>query len=101
MKNQVEILSIEKNEGVSKKSGQAYKIVKAHCILFTDEGDRQIGMLNIPRGMEEPAPGMYDAIFGMGVDFQTRDIAGRLKELRPHNKAAPMNKPAPADKAAV
>lgn len=80
MKSSVEILSVEEKSGVSKKSGQPYNIRTAHVILDAEDG-RQVGVLNLPKDMEKPKNGKYMAEFGIGVDFQTRQVTGRLIAL--------------------
>lgn len=97
MKSTIEVLSIEDTgDKVSAKTGKAYRIIKAHVILTTDVGDRQVGILNMPKGMETPTPGVYEAEFGIGVDFQTRQVGGQLIGLRPVRGVSP----SPAAKAA-
>jgi hypothetical protein len=81
-KSNLEILSVEEKSGVSKKSGSAYNIRTAHVILDSDEG-RQVGVLNLPKDMVKPNPGKYVAEFGIGVDFQSRQVTGRLISLHP------------------
>ncbi|MDO8291175.1 MAG: hypothetical protein Q7T44_18335 [Parvibaculum sp.] len=87
MKSSIEILSVEEKSGVSKKSGQPYNIRTAHVILDADEG-RQVGVLNLPKDMEKPNPGLYTAEFGIGVDFASRQVTGRLIALHHAGKAA-------------
>lgn len=85
MKTRVEILSVEEKSGVSTKSGTPtpWNIRKAHCVLFL-EGGKEVGTIQIPRDMEKsPAPGMYDAEFGIRVDFKTREVGGALIALNP------------------
>ena len=94
MKSTVEVLSIEDTgDKISAKTNKPYRIIKAHVILTTDTGDRQVGILNIPKGMETPAQGVYEAEFGIGVDFQTRQVGGQLIGLRPVRGVSPSPTP--------
>jgi len=108
MKTRVEILSVEENSGVSMKTGTAkpWSIRKAHAVLHLVDG-KEVGIIQIPRDMERsPAPGMYDAEFGIGVDFKTREVHGRLVGLIPVSSGPDAyftgsDKSAPAAKKAV
>lgn len=83
MKSQIQILHLEKNEGVSKKTGNAYSMRTAHCILFTDDGAQNVGVLDIPKAIaDDPAPGRYEVEFGIGVDYQTRKVGARVVGLK-------------------
>lgn len=85
MKTRVEILSVEEKSGVSNKSGapKPWNIRKAHAVLHLETG-KEVGIIQIPRDMEHsPTPGLYDAEFGIRVDFQTREVHGGLVRLIP------------------
>lgn len=78
----IEIMSVEEKSGVSKKTGQPYNMRGAHAVVYLPEG-KQVGVVRMPRDMPSPAPGFYEAVFGLAIDFQTRDVVGRLVELKP------------------
>jgi hypothetical protein len=83
MKAKLEILSLEKQSGVSKKSGNAYEIRKAHVVLHRDDGNKEVAVLMVPKGVPDPIPGVYEAEFGISVDFQTRELRGVVSALHP------------------
>jgi hypothetical protein len=83
MKAKLEILSLEKQSGVSKKSGNAYEIRKAHVVLHRDDGNKEVAVLMVPKDVPDPAPGVYEAEFGIAVDFQTRELRGVVAALHP------------------
>lgn len=82
MKAVLEILSVEKRSGVSRKSAvpTPFEMIVAQCVVHGEK--IQVGELVLPKGMEEPKPGRYSADFEVAVDFDKR-ITARLVKLNP------------------
>lgn len=97
MEQVLQILSTETKEGVGKKSGQAYKMVVAQCVLTdTQTGEIKVGELTLPKDVADPKPGHYKATFKIGVDFQTKKIGGILAGLEPVQARPASPAPSPA-----
>lgn len=82
MKAILEILSVEKRSGISRKSGvpTPFEMVVAQCVVHGEK--IQVGELVLPKDMDEPKPGRYSADFEVSVDFDKR-IGARLIKLNP------------------
>lgn len=82
MKAILEILSVEKRSGISRKSvvPTPFEMIVAQCVVHGEK--IQVGELVLPKGMEEPKPGKYSAEFEVAVDFDKR-ISSRLIKLVP------------------
>lgn len=82
MKAILEILSVEKRSGISRKSAvpTPFEMIVAQCVVHGEK--IQVGELVLPKGMEEPKPGKYSAEFEVAVDFDKR-ISSRLIKLVP------------------
>lgn len=82
MKAILEILSVEKRSGISRKSAvpAPFEMIVAQCVVHGEK--IQVGELVLPKGMEEPKPGKYSAEFEVAVDFDKR-ISSRLIKLVP------------------
>lgn len=67
MQTNLEILLINKKEGTSKKTGSAYSISEAHCVLRDDKGaPGGVGVLTVPKALEGVAAvGTFRATFGL------------------------------------
>lgn len=67
MQSILEILVINTKEGTSKKSGQAYRIPEAQCVLRNDDGSvAAVGVLVIPKQLEDVAkPGIFTGSFAL------------------------------------
>jgi hypothetical protein len=67
MQSILEILVINVKEGTAKKSGQAYRIPEAQCVLRNDDGSvGAVGVLLIPKSLEAVAkPGMFTGTFAL------------------------------------
>lgn len=78
----LEILSVEKRSGISKKTGvpTPYEMTVAQCVVHGEK--IQVGELLLPKDMPEPKPGKYTGDFEIVVDFDKR-IGGRLVKLNP------------------
>lgn len=55
----VQVVGMEKIEGVSKKTGQPYMIRRAHVVLQMD-GATLVAKVAVPRQMADLSPGVYD-----------------------------------------
>lgn len=77
----IQVLSLERKQGVGKKSGNAYDMTICQCIVHGEE--IKIGELVLPRDHAEIQPGMFDGEFGLAVDQQTKRIGGVLIKLTP------------------
>lgn len=89
MQSILEILTIHVREGVAKRTGTAYRIPEAHCVLRNDDNTvAAVGVLIIPKDLEEQAKagGTYTAGFtleaGSFGENQGRIVA-RLASLTP------------------
>lgn len=82
MKAILEILSVEKRSGISRKSAvpTPFEMIVAQCVVHGEK--IQVGELVLPKGMEEPKPGKYSAEFEVAVDYDKR-ISSRLIKLVP------------------
>ena len=84
MKQKIQVLSHELKAGIGKKSGSPYSMIICQCVVTDSEtGEIRVGELTMPKDVEAPAPGEYEAEFKIGVDFQTKKIGGLLVALRP------------------
>jgi len=84
MKQNLLILSAEVKEGIGKKSQQPYRMVICQCaVTDVETGELKVGELTLPKDMSVPVPGYYNAEFRVGVDYQSKKIAGVLVGLSP------------------
>lgn len=88
MQSVLEILTVQTKEGIGKKSGQAYKIMEAHCVLRNDDGSAAaVGVLTVPKSLEESAKvGLYRAGFALEAPTFGENqgkIVAALKSLMP------------------
>ena len=67
MQTILQILLINTKEGTAKKTGNAYKISEAHCVLRNEDGSAgAVGVLTIPKELESVAkPGIFTASFAL------------------------------------
>lgn len=95
MKQILQILSTEEKSGIGKKSGTAYSMLISQCVVTdTDTGEIKVGELTLPKDHPKPDPGIYEAEFKIGIDYQTKKIGGVLVALRIQSR--PEIKPRPA-----
>lgn len=88
MKQNIQILSSELKSGTGKKSGQPYSMTICQCVVTdTESGEIKVGELTLPKDHETPAPGIYEAEFKIGIDYQTKKVGGVLVALRPPSRA--------------
>lgn len=79
----VQILKVnDPREGVG-KTGKAWKMQEAECILLDSEGAvSQVGVLDVPKELIGViVPGTYTATFSLAAHYQTRKIESRLTAL--------------------
>ena len=80
----VQILKVnESREGVGARTGKAWKMQEAECILLDSEGAVfQVGVLDVPKDLIGViVPGTYTATFSLAAHYQTRKIESRLTAL--------------------
>lgn len=95
MKQNLQILSSENKSGIGKKTGSAYSMTICQCVVTDSEtGEIKVGELTLPKDYATPAPGIYEAEFKIGIDYQTKKIGGVLVGLSPVSR--PESKPSPA-----
>lgn len=92
MKNTINIIHVAKLAGVGKKSGNAYDMRLAQCIIeLTDEAGNPaplIGELVLPEKFKETAPGRYEVTFEVMVDSNKR-VGSRVASMTPIVRSAP------------
>lgn len=80
----IQILKVnDLKTGTSAKTGKAYEIQDAECVLLDDNGNPdQIGVLPLPKALREQArPGVFTGTFALKPDFSTRRIEAVLTGL--------------------
>jgi hypothetical protein len=67
MQTIIQILLVNKKEGTAKKTGNAYDIREAHCVLRNEDGTAgAVGVLNVPKDLYDKAvPGVFTASFAV------------------------------------
>lgn len=95
MQSILEILKVDTNSGIAKKSGQPYSITEAHCILREADGSvGAVGLLVVPKLLVPKAvPGLYTASFGLVTGRMGEDqgrIVARLADLTPIDRRTGM-----------
>ncbi len=94
MKQNLQILSSELKAGIGKKTGAAYSMTICQCVVTDAEtGEIKVGELTLPKDHETPVPGVYEAEFKIGIDYQTKKIGGLLVALKPLGRLAPSAQP--------
>ncbi|MEF9964586.1 MAG: hypothetical protein RR779_09465 [Comamonas sp.] len=82
----IEILKVnEPRTGVSQKTGKAWSMQEAECVLRDQEGQVvQVGVLDVPRELiDNLRPGVYTASFTLSAHYQSRKIGAQLVSLTP------------------
>lgn len=82
-KHLLNIIAINVEEGISKKTGQPWKMHKAQCALVGPDGKTQIGELNLSRALADTQPGKYLAEFELAVNYE-RLVVPQIVMLHPH-----------------
>ena len=93
-KHQIEIMAVNVQSGVSRKTGLPFSIPKAQCIVRGHDGAIQIGELNLSKELAETLPGKYLAEFELGVSYE-RMIVPRITVLHPVSELAKPAAPVP------
>lgn len=92
MQSILQILKLnDVREGVSAKTGKAYRMQDAECLLLKDSGEvDQVGVLQIPRDLfGTVAPGIYLGTFALRPNMASRRIEAHLTGLQPYTVKAP------------
>lgn len=89
----LEILAVNREAGVSRKTGQPYEIFKAQCVVRGPDNSIQVGALNLNQSMKDTPPGKYLAEFLLGVSYDNK-IIPVITKLHPHGETAQQGKPA-------
>ncbi len=97
MQLRIQIIRVEIRQGMSKRTGQPYRMGIAQCVYHapnptTGEIEASVGALNLPRGQEDTLPGNYVATMTLVTDREGR-VAGAIAKLEPEQGA----KQAPVD----
>ena len=100
-KHLIDIVAINQSSGVSAKSGKAWEMFRAQCVVSGPDNSTKIGELLLPRDLKETIPGRYLAEFELDVSFD-RLVVPRITALHPHNSGSkPVAKPSEAAKASA
>ncbi|REE20725.1 hypothetical protein B0G71_3863 [Paraburkholderia sp. BL27I4N3] len=97
-KQKLTILSINTRSGTSQKTGRAYTIREAQCILEQQSADAGtnivVGVINLPEALAERQPGEYLAEFALaqGNGNDSGKLVPRIVSLVPFGQ--PKAKPA-------
>ncbi|WP_293781260.1 hypothetical protein [uncultured Oxalicibacterium sp.] len=92
-KHLINIIAVNKDSGISKRTQQPWEMYKAQCVVRGPDNSVKIGELILPKSLAETTPGDYLAEFELDVSFE-RVVVPRITALHPHGKSA-----APAPKA--
>lgn len=91
MKNIIQIIYVHPITGVSRKSGNAYDMRAAQCIVekFDDKGNpaHMVGELMLPDAFKETAPGRYEVTFEIALGSDKR-IGARVSSMVPVPRGA-------------
>lgn len=77
MQLSINVLRVSVREGVSRKTGQPYKMAEAQCVYEApdpDTGELQpsVGTMLLPKGQEDTRPGRYAASFTLRTNREGR-----------------------------
>lgn len=87
----IQVLKLnEPIKGTSAKTGRAYDIQDAECLLLNESGGvEQVGVLTIPNDLRgKVEPGTYMGTFSLRADRQSRRIGSVLVGLTPISPAS-------------
>ena len=93
-KQKLQILEVVKRSGISKKTGNAWEIHAAQCVLTQEvEGKSQIvvGTINLPDQLKTVAPGEYLADFAFFQSMEGK-LEPRITSLVPFGMSGPKPK---------
>lgn len=94
-KQKLSILQIIKRGGISQKTGRAWEIHSAQCVLEQEtEGQKQllVGTINLPDHLKAAEPGEYLADFGFFQSMEGR-LEPRITSLVPFGPPSARAKP--------
>lgn len=102
MKNIIQIINVVVVAGTSRKTGAAYDMRMAQCIIERNDPDTGapaplIGELVLPQKFKDTVPGRYEVEFEISVD-QTKRVGSVVSamELIPNGRVASPASVAPA-----
>lgn len=87
MQLSIQVLRVSVREGVSRKTGQPYKMAEAQCVYNAPDPDTgeivpSVGTLLLPRGQEDAKPGNYVAGFTLRTSREGR-VEAVISKLQP------------------
>lgn len=77
MQLSINVLRVSVREGVSRKTGQPYRMAEAQCVYHAPDPDTgevlpSVGTMLMPRGQEDVRPGQYMASFTLRTSREGR-----------------------------
>lgn len=95
----LQIISIIPIRGTSRKTGNAYEMFQAQCIVQTKGLDQEtgaplppfVGVMTLANHLKETPPGLYEADFDL-IQGRDNTVAARISTLR---SVAPQATPKP------
>lgn len=96
-KHLINIVAVNKESGIAKKTGNAWEMHKAQCVVTGPDGSTKIGELILPKALADTKPGKYLAEFQLAVSFE-RIVIPQIIALHPHGV---VNTVTPKEAAAV
>ena len=95
-KHLIDIVSVQEASGISRKTGNPWKMYRAQCVVTGGDSGAKVGELLLPDSLKDTTPGKYLAEFQLDVSFE-RLVVPRITALHPHGaNARPQAKPATA-----
>jgi hypothetical protein len=76
-KHLIEIIAVNLEGGTTKNgpnAGKPWEMRKAQCVIKGPDNSVKVGVLTLPKVMQEPKPGRYLAEFELGIDFDNKVI---------------------------
>lgn len=86
-KHLIEIVSIQESSGISRKTGNPWKMYRAQCVVTGGDSGAKVGELLLPDSLKDTAPGKYLAEFQLDVSFE-RLVVPRITALHNHGGGA-------------
>lgn len=83
-KHLINIVAVNKESGVAKKTGNAWEMSKAQCVITGPDGSTKIGELILPKSLADTQPGKYLAEFQLAVSYE-RVVIPQIIALHPYN----------------
>jgi hypothetical protein len=94
-KQKLTILDVAHRSGISKKTGNAWAIHEAQCILEQEDSEGKkivVGTINLPEVLKDSAPGDYLAEFSFFKSSEGK-LEPRVVSLMPFGMPAAKGKP--------